>query len=114
MMRVEVKRTAATCPQCYAQHCRRGRGATCSAGVALATQVESLRNPAKPRTPFLPSVAILRRRMGLPVAASFAKVALATEAESRRAFWRRRVKPELLRWACERAGFALDEMHRVI
>jgi len=30
------------------------RGATCSAGVALATQVESLRTPPKPRTPFLP------------------------------------------------------------
>ncbi|MBU0715181.1 MAG: hypothetical protein KJ964_07485 [Verrucomicrobia bacterium] len=30
------------------------RGATCSAGVVLATQVEFLRNPAKPETPFLP------------------------------------------------------------
>ena len=56
------------------------RGATCSARVALATQVESLRNPAKPRTPFL------------PVAASCAIVALATKAESHRASWQRRVK----------------------
>ena len=71
---------------------RRGRdGATCYTGVALATQVESLlasaeppakpgRNPAKPRTPFL------------PVAAPSAEVILATEAESHRASWRRRVK----------------------
>ena len=36
------KHPVATCPQCYAQRCRRGHGATCSAVVALATQVESL------------------------------------------------------------------------
>ena len=34
------------------------RGATCSAEVALATQVESLRNPAKPRDAILSSIAI--------------------------------------------------------
>jgi hypothetical protein len=43
-------------------------------------QVESLRNPAKPKTPFI------------PVATFFAEAA--TQVKSHRAFWRRRVKAE--------------------
>ena len=71
---------------------RRGRdGATCFAVVALATQVEALRNLAKPGTPFLP-------------------VAM------HRASWRRRLKE--IRKACHQsnafslsaAGFTLIEL----
>ena len=82
------------------------------AGVALATEAESrgasLRNPAKPRTPFF------------PVAASYAVVALATEAESHRAFpgrapWPARVRLPGRAWAGghRRAGWRRRVMYRL-
>ena len=72
---------------------RRGRdGATCSAGVALATQVESLRNPAKPRKPFIP-VATYFAQGATTFLRPPKRATRRREVKSHRAFWRRRVKP---------------------